>query len=68
MATMVKFDYDINEKVFISEIGKQGLVTAYFVGLQGTQYMVDWFDDKARKITAYLYPAQLMKIERLKKD
>ena len=55
----VEFEHEIHDEVVISDTGGHGVVTAYFVGSMGVQYMVDYFDAGDRKLTTYFHPFQL---------
>jgi len=57
----IEFEYKLEDYVYIRDVGVEALVTGYFVGSNGVQYLVDYFDKNDRKLSTYLYPFQLTK-------
>jgi len=55
----ISFEHAIHDRVILRELGIYGTVTAYFVGSQGIQYMVDYFNSDNAKLTTYFHPFQL---------
>ncbi len=54
----IKFAYSRNDKVWISEIEKEGRVVSLWVGDSGIQYNVRFFD-KGSPSTVYFYEDEL---------
>ena len=65
----IEFEYEIHEEIVILGIHDEGypitgIVVGYFVGSQGLQYLVDYFDKNARKMSTYFHPFQIARIRK----
>jgi hypothetical protein len=55
----VSFQYQIRERVWITELARPGRVVGLYYGETGQQYQISYFDDGEKK-TTYLYSEDIV--------